>query len=327
MQGDHRIDDECDNCCLCCFTCIHTKEVGIVENFGDFEKVIGPGLNFTLWPIQYVSKRISTRIQQLDVRCETKTKDNVFIEVAVAVQYRITDDDIMIVNEEDENTNEYENKNKNNGGIYAACYRLTNPTEQIQNYVFDVIRNTIPKLELDDVYVNKTTIAVAVKRQLSKVMQYYGYQIMNTLVVDLIPTDKKIINSMNEINASKRLKEATAYKAEANKIKMIKVAEAAAEAKYLQGYGTARQRKAIMQSLQVNVSEFMDEVNEEGVKKGEPTVDPKDVMDILLLSQYADTLKEAGSDTLFLTHDPSFVSSIRQPSTFVRPSKKNKQKN
>jgi len=94
---------------------------------------------------------------------------------------------------------------------------------------------------------------------------------LTTLVTDLAP-DSKVKASMNEINASRRLKEAASHKAEADKVRQVKAAEGEAEARYLSGLGVARQRKAIVQGLQASVAEFSDEV--EGST-------PKDVMDIL----------------------------------------------
>lgn len=262
----------------CCLTCVHTKEVAIVENLGNFDKLLSPGLHFYIPIIQNVVGRLSLRIQQLDVTCETKTKDNVFVQVAVSVQFRIVED-----------------------GAYAAYYRLTNPTGQIKSYVFDVIRSTVPRLELDTAFESKKDIADSVKKQLKDAMKDYGYEIINTLVTDLSP-DSKVKASMNEINASKRLKEASAHKAEAAKVKQIKAAEAEAEARYLSGMGVARQRKAIVSGLKESVEEFSDKVDE---------ISSKDVMDILLLSQYFDTLTAVGANTLFVQHDPSTVSHLQ----------------
>jgi regulator of protease activity HflC (stomatin/prohibitin superfamily) len=222
--------------------------------------------------------RLTLRIQQLDVVCETKTRDNVFVQVAVAVQYRVLAE-----------------------AAYDAFYRLTDPRGQIQSYVFDVVRSTVPKMELDEAFASKDDIAKAVLEQLQSVMLEYGYEIRNTLVTDLSP-DSKVKASMNEINASRRLKEASSHKAEADKTRQVKAAEADAEARYLSGLGVARQRKAIVEGLQASVSEFSSEV--EGAR-------PKDVMDILLLSQYFDTLSVVGANSLFLEHDPATVAALQ----------------
>lgn len=151
--------------------------------------------------------------------------------------------------------------------------------------------------------------------QLQQVMHDYGYEIITTLVTDLSP-DSKVKASMNEINASRRLKEAASHKAEADKVRQVKDAEADAEARYLSGLGVARQRKAIVQGLQASVSEFSDNV--EGAT-------PKDVMDILLLSQYFDTLSAVGANSLILEHDPATVANLQRQvgSSFLKETQRN----
>jgi len=264
--------------CACC-VCARTTEVGIIEDLGQFKRLIDPGFHCICYPISQVSGTLSLRIQQLDVICETKTKDNVFIQVAVAVQYRVITQQ-----------------------AYDAYYRLSDPRGQIQSYVFDVIRSTVPRLELDEAFASKQDLASAVKEQLDNVMTDYGYEIIATLVTDLSP-NARVKASMNEINASKRLKEAASQKAEADKVQQVKAAEADAEARYLSGMGVARQRKAIVEGLQESVSVFSREV------KGTA---PKDIMDILLLSQYFDTLSTIGANNLILEHDPATVASLQR---------------
>lgn len=265
--------------CIPCIVCVRTKEVGVVEDLGQYKRLLDAGLHFVLWPLQGVSGRLSLRIQQLDVICETKTKDNVFVQAQVSVQYRVLEEE-----------------------AYNAYYRLSDPRGQIQSYVFDVVRSTVPRMELDETFASKADIAFAVKEKLESVMQQYGYQIMEALVTDLAP-DHKVKASMNEINASKRLKEAASHKAEADKIKQVKAAEAEAEARYLSGLGVARQRKAIVQGLQTSVSEFS--ANVDGAT-------PKDVMDILLLTQYFDTLSSVGANSMILEHDPATVARLQK---------------
>ena len=177
------------------------------EDLGQFKRLLDPGFHFLTWPLQSVVGTLSLRIQQLDVYCETKTKDNVFVQVAVAVQYRVLAE-----------------------SAYEAYYRLTDPRTQIQSYVFDVVRSTVPKMELDEAFASKDDIARSVLDSLQPVMRDYGYEIRNTLVTDLAP-DSKVKASMNEINASRRLKEAAAHKAEADKTRQVKAAEAEAEAR------------------------------------------------------------------------------------------------
>merc|ERR1712232_1216332 len=251
---------------------------GVVETLGQFKTMIAPGFTCICWPCANVVGTLSLRIQQLDVYCETKTKDNVFVQVAVAVQYRVISEK-----------------------AYDSYYRLSDPREQVRSYVFDVVRSTVPRMELDEAFASKGDIAKSVLEQLTTVMSEYGYEILESLVTDLSP-DARVKASMNEINASRRLKEAAQHKAEADKVKQIKAAEAEAESKYLSGLGVARQRKAIVNGLQESVDEFSEEV--EGAS-------PKDVMDVLLLSQYFDTLSAVGANSLILEHDPAVVAKLQ----------------
>lgn len=276
-------------CCFpfCCLPCISEAEAGVVETCGKFDRVLTPGLGYICWPAQTVVARISLKIQHLEIECDTKTKDNVFVKVVVAVQYRVVESKVS-----------------------SAFYKLTDPHSQIRSYVFDVIRSSIPLLHIDEAFASKDTLAHAVRDRIAHLMADYGYEIIAALVVDLNP-DKEVKFAMNEINASQRLREAAAEKAEAEKILQVKNAEADAESKYLAGVGVARQRKAIVEGLQNSVSDFSTSV---------PGTTAKDVMDLLLITQYFDMLRDMGSarrgkdgkpTTIFLPHGPHAVQELR----------------
>jgi len=258
-----------DGCC--CVACINTSEVGVIETCGKYNRLAPAGPNFLMCPFEYIAGRVSTRVQQLDVQCETKTLDNVFVNVLVSVQY-------FVVKEK----------------IYSAFYKLTNPVSQIQAYVFDVIRATIPTMNLDQAFESKEEVAEALKKALYEVMDTYGFKIHNALVTDLSP-DQKVKNAMNEITAQRNYKNAAKNKAEGEKMLLIKAAEAECESKYLSGVGVARQRKAIVDGLRDSIAHFSSNV---------AGAAPKDVIDLLLLTQYFDMLKEVGNhpstNTVFL---------------------------
>jgi len=247
--------------CIPCFFTISTAEVGVIESWGKYSRLVQPGLNFIMCPMEQMVGRLSFRVQQLDVRVETKTLDNVFLTAVVSVQYQIL-------------------KEK----VYDAFYALTNPAQQITAHVYDVMRSQLPTLELDAVFEAKEDLALAVKSQLSETMSAFGYQILQTLITDLDP-DQRVKNAMNEINSAKRLKFAVAERAEGDKILQVKSAEAEAEAKYLSGVGVAKQRKAIVDGLKSSIVDFA------GGVKGSST---KEVMDLLLLTQYFDMIRDVG---------------------------------
>ncbi|KNA13839.1 hypothetical protein SOVF_112980 [Spinacia oleracea] len=266
---------------LCCVQ-IDQSTVAIKESFGKYDDVLEPGCHCVPWFIgQQIAGKLSLRVQQLDVRCETKTKDNVFVNVVASIQYRALA----------EKAND-------------AFYKLSNTRSQIQAYVFDVIRGTVPRLNVDDVFEQKSEIAKAVADELEKAMSHYGFEIVQTLIVDIEP-DEHVKRAMNEINAAARLRVAAGDKAEAEKIIQIKKAEGEAESKYLSGLGIARQRQAIVDGLRDSVLGFSGNV---------PGTSAKDVMDMILVTQYFDTMKEIGaaskSSTVFIPHGPGAVRDV-----------------
>lgn len=103
------------------------------------------------------------------------------------------------------------------------------------------------------------------------------------------------------------MREAAAYKADAEKILQVKAAEAEGESKYLSGMGVAKQRHAIVEGLRDTVSSFSNEVDGAG---------PQDVMDLLLITQYFDMLKDMSAkgngNTIFLPHGPNSVDALRK---------------
>ncbi|KAF3655700.1 Hypersensitive-induced response protein 4 [Capsicum annuum] len=259
---------------LCCVQ-VDQSTVAITEQFGKYQDVLQPGCHCLPWFLGYqLAGNLSLRVQQLDVRCETKTKDNVFVNVVASIQYRALA----------EKAND-------------AFYKLSNTKGQIQAYVFDVIRASVPKLNLDDVFEQKNEIARAA-------MSAYGFEIVQTLIVDIEP-DEHVKRAMNEINAAARMRVAANEKAEAEKILQIKRAEGEAESKYLSGLGIARQRQAIVDGLRDSVLGFSVNV---------PGTSAKDVMDMVLLTQYFDTMKEIGasskSSAVFLPHGPGAVRDV-----------------
>jgi regulator of protease activity HflC (stomatin/prohibitin superfamily) len=262
---------------------VRQQSVAVVERFGRFKRIARAGLNVKLPLIDRVVGKPNLRIQQLDVQIETKTKDNVFIRCIVAVQYYILPDKVT-----------------------DAFYKLQNPQEQITAYVFDTVRARVPAIILDDVFEKKDDIALAVKQELDSVMDEFGYGIIKTLVTDIDP-DAKVKSSMNEINAAQRMREATIQQAEAEKIRVVKAAEGEAESKALQGKGIADQRKAIIDGLKQSVENFSSSID--GPK-------PQDVMNLVLMTQYFDTLKDIGlsgkSNTILIPHSPGGMGELSE---------------
>lgn len=265
-------------------TIVQEKSNNVIERLGSYNRVLKPGFHMIIPFFEWTRATVNMRVQELDVAVETKTKDNVFVDMKISVQFKVRAEK-----------------------VYEACYILDDTSDQINSYVFDVVRATVPKMELDDVFVNKEEIAKDIQGELEQVMGEYGYDIVKALVTDINPAEN-VKEAMNRINAAEREKSAALAEGEAHKIKVVKVAEAEAESKKLQGKGIADQRIAIAEGFKKSIDEMKEGVGE--------NVTGEDIMNVLLMVQHFDTMKDvAGSsqtNTLFLNNSPSGLSDLRQ---------------
>ena len=212
--------------------------------------------------VDRIAGKLSLKIQQLDVIIETKTLDDVFVRLKVSVQYKVIRDK-----------------------VYDAFYKLDYPHDQITSYVFDVVRAEVPKMKLDDVFVRKDDIAIAVKSELNDAMIEYGYDIIKTLVTDIDP-DAQVKEAMNRINASEREKIAAQFEGDAARILIVEKAKAEAESKRLQGQGIADQRREIARGLE----ESVEVLNKVGINSQEASA-------LIVVTQHYDTLQSIGQET------------------------------
>ena len=255
---------------------VEQQDRALIERFGKFSRVAGPGLNVKVPVIERVAATINLMVNQVQLEADTKTKDNVFVKIHFAVNYRIEA-----------------------GKETLAYYGLADIQAQITAYALDSVRSQVPKMDLDHVFELKDDISNAIQEHVGPAMGQYGIVIVSCLVIDITPA-AQVVAAMNDIQAQARLQVAAASKGEAEKILAIKRAEAEAASKRLQGEGTANQRKAIMEGYQTSVEEFQKHVT------GMPAAE---VMQMLLLTQYFDTLKEFGSASaakvLLVPHSPA----------------------
>jgi regulator of protease activity HflC (stomatin/prohibitin superfamily) len=244
------------------FFIVKQQTAAVIERFGRYQSIRHSGLQLKIPLVDRIAGKLSLKIQQLDVIVETKTLDDVFVRLKVSVQY-------MVIKEK----------------VYDAFYKLDYPHEQITSYVFDVVRAEVPKMKLDDVFVKKDDIAVAVKAELNDAMSDYGYDIIKTLVTDIDP-DSQVKAAMNRINAAEREKIAAQFEGDAQRILIVEKAKAEAESKRLQGQGIADQRREIARGLE----ESVDVLNRVGINSQEASA-------LIVVTQHYDTLQSIGEET------------------------------
>ncbi|RMZ58469.1 SPFH domain-containing protein [Chryseobacterium nematophagum] len=261
------------------FFVVKQETAAIIERFGKFQSVKHSGLHLKLPIIDQIPKRLNLRIQQLDVMIDTKTLDNVFIRMKISVQYQVI-----------------------RGQVSDAYYRLENPENQITSFVFDVVRAEVPKMKLDDVFVRKDDVAIAVKGELQEAMNSYGYDIIKALVTDIDP-DEQVKHAMNRINAAEREKTAAEYESEAQRIRIVAVAKAEAESKKLQGQGIADQRREIAKGLEESVR-MLNNVD----------INSHEASALIVVTQHYDTLHSVGSSNrsnlVLLPNSPTAASNM-----------------
>jgi regulator of protease activity HflC (stomatin/prohibitin superfamily) len=266
------------------FFTVEQQSAAIIERFGRYRRTAHAGLSIKIPFIETIRQRVNLKVQQLIVEVETKTKDNVFVKMPVAVQYHVTE-----------------------GREADSIYKLEDHQSQIESYVLDVVRAKVPTLTLDEAFEKKDDVGNDVKQQLGDSMRTYGFTIDNALVRDVDPAEN-VKNAMNEIQTQQRLQVAAAAKGEAAKIIAVKNAEAEKETKKLQGEGVAAEREAIAEGIKKSTEML--------VAASGGQVDAGQAMTTLLMTQYFDTLRLIGiqghATTVFLPHSPAGMSDIRQ---------------
>ena len=261
---------------------VRQQTVVIIERLGKYYTTASSGIHIRLpFGIDKIAARIQLRLLQSEIVVETKTKDNVFVTLNVATQYRVSEQNVI-----------------------DAYYKLMRPEAQIKSYIEDALRSSVPKLTLDELFEKKDEIALEVQHQVAEEMSTYGYVIVKTLITKVEP-DAEVKQSMNEINAAQRKRVAAQELAEADKIKIVTAAEAEAEKDRLHGVGIAQQRKAIVDGLAESIAEL---------KATSVGMNEEQIMSILLTNQYLDTLNTfaiKGNQTIFLPNHPEGVEDIR----------------
>lgn len=278
-------DSDYQKGCLPCTNCVATvpqDRYFAVEQFGKYNGILSPGLSWAGFDCcgMCVSLRsITSRVEQILVNVHTKTKDNVFVTVVVAVQLSVIPENIR-----------------------EAMYKLQNVTAQVESYVADVVRSQLPTMTLDEAFENKDHVSAEVQLKLTAEMKEYGFRIYKALVTELRPNNE-VVSAMNEINKQRRLRDAAVMQAEAQKVTVVKAAEAQADAAQLQGEGIARQRRAIIEGLRDSITHgTADKLSADKISE------------LLLVTQYFETLRDIAASskaqTVFLPHGAGAVADI-----------------
>jgi len=300
---------------FCCCACIEESHVGMIENFGKFSRVAEPGINCLNCLTENVAGQLSLRVEQHKIDVETRSKDNVFVTIRMAVHYKVAESEAEFPISKTKKSKGKEPKIREEEEklipqlkldervLYSAYYKLNKPIDQILAYLEEYFRFHGMEYTLDEMFAAKNDMTHELQEMLNEKMNPYGYIIKNILVIDIDP-DAKVKQAMNDIIASEKEKRAQQSRAEAEKMTKILAAEAEAKTRELAGEGIANARKAIIAGLQESVENFQQAI---------PNTDPSQIMVTVLMTQYLDTIKEAaanGRNTFIMPSSPAQVNTM-----------------
>ncbi len=204
---------------------VRQQSVEIIERFGRFVRVSRAGLRFKIPFVERRAGDLDLRIQELAEQVVVKSSDNAFVTVPVKVQYRVLPEKVK-----------------------EAFYELADANKQIKSYIVNIVRSTATQLDMDAVFKSKDKFEQDVQQDLNAKFGGFGYEIVNVLVDDPIPS-KEVIEASNRVIASKREMEAAQNEAEAIRLKTVAVAQAEAESLVLKAEAYVKQRAAVIEGF------------------------------------------------------------------------------
>ena len=247
--------------CSCAYV-VPQQQAFIIERFGKFHTVNLAGLHFKIPFIDRIAHKTGLRVQQLMVKVETKTLDNVFVNAVVSTQFRV-----------------------DSSNVATAYYELGDPAGQLRSYMEDALRSAIPQLSLDDAFARKDDVARDVQETVGAEMARFGFTVVKSLITAIDPSEQ-VKAAMDSINAAQREKEATRERAEANRIAIEAQAAADAEKTRLQGEGQANYRREIANGI-VDQIKSLQNVG----------MNIEDVNNVVLFNQYLDVMRSLSEST------------------------------
>jgi regulator of protease activity HflC (stomatin/prohibitin superfamily) len=252
---------------------VEQNTVAVVEFLGKYRRTMGAGLNILVPFFEQIRERVTLRQQNFALSGHYPSKDKVIVTVGTNLIYAAN-----AVGED---------------GVKRYVYALDNRNQSIAAAIENSLRTYIAKETHEGILEKKEELAQHIKMDLERQFDEWGMVIKSFQITE-VTFPVAISDAMSQVVASEQLRKAAENKGEAVKIQAIKEAEGEKERKRLQGEGIALEREAIANGLKESFA-----IIGEATGKG-----ATDVMALLTLTQYLDTIKTiGGSDntkTIFL---------------------------
>jgi regulator of protease activity HflC (stomatin/prohibitin superfamily) len=241
---------------------VKQNTVLVIEMLGKYNRIMAAGLNIKIPLLERVARAVTLRQQNFAIAGKYPSADKVIVDVNTNLIYAV---------------------NPTEDGIQRFTYVLQDPGQSIGATVENSLRTYIAKETHEGILEKKEELAIHIQRDLEVQFTEWGMLIKSFQITN-VNFPLTITDAMSEVVASLQLRKAAENKGEATKIQAIKEAEAEKERKRLQGEGVALEREAIAEGIRRSVETMRMITNQSA---GE-------IMAILNLTQYLDTLKGVG---------------------------------
>ncbi len=183
-----------------------------VERFGQYTRVLRPGLNFMFPVVERVGAKINMQESVLDIpQQQVITKDNAIVSVDAVAFYQVID-------------------------ARAAAYEVRNLVNAVTNLALTNIRNVMGSLALDDVLAKRNEINDRLLSVIDHATNAWGVKVLRVELKDIIPP-ADMVQAMARQMKAERDKRALILEAEGVREAQIKRAEGEKQAAILSAEG------------------------------------------------------------------------------------------
>lgn len=239
---------------------VRQNHLQLVEFLGKFSRVLEPGLNILVPFLESVVRDVNLASQNFIFEVDTVSSDKVNVKLKANLIYSVRPDKVK-----------------------EFHYNLANPLQTLSSFVDNYVRSFVATQTHEELLSRREEVADYLIQHLDAKMSEWGMKIDSFQVMD-IAFPPMITDAMSRVVASQRLREAAMNEAEAAKIKVVKEAEAEKESRILLGEGIAGERQAIVDGLKLSINDM----------KSVSDLKIDDVMNLVVISQYFDTMKSIG---------------------------------
>jgi len=258
------------------------NHVAVVEFLGKYQRTLSAGLNFVIPILERVSVQVNLAIRNFLFELDAVSKDKVQVRLKSNLIYAVSV-----------------------GKVTQYWYELTDPKQTIASFVENYVRSFVATQTHEELLEKREEISAYLVQHLNEKFMAWGIIIHGYQLMDIVfPT--VITDAMSRVVASQRLREAAMNEAEATKVRVVKEAEAEKESRVLLGEGVAGERQAIIDGLKRSIDDM----------KGIPGLNTHEVMNLIVMSQYFDTVKAIGmsqnSKVMFIDPAPEGANNMLQ---------------